>query len=87
MQGSGETVISIKDKQYVMSKLPKEVQDLISVYKLWESELTSQKVEVFKTEAALKSVSKEIEIRMEAHELRVAPGPKAPPRPNQAEVG
>lgn len=60
-----EAVVTIGGKAYQFSILPKEVQDLIAVYSKWERELADAKVEVFKLEAAMKGVSKEIELRME----------------------
>lgn len=64
---TNDAIITIGDKKYPLSSLPKEIQDLISVYRRWEMELSDQKVEVFKLEAALKSVGKEINLRIEQH--------------------
>lgn len=67
-----DAIITIKEKNYVLSELSKDIQDLVSIYKRWEIELSDRKIEVFKIEAALKSVGKEIEVRIEAQDLRVA---------------
>lgn len=61
-----DAVITIKGSTYPLESLPKEIQDLVSVYKRWEVELSNTKVEVFKLEAALKRVGQEIEIRVES---------------------
>lgn len=58
-----DAMVSIGGKSYPFSQLPKDLQDLITVYTRWEKELADAKVEVFKLEAALKGISKEIELR------------------------
>jgi hypothetical protein len=61
--GTG-TIVTMKGKQYILATLPKEIQDLISVYVRFEGELSNAKVEVFKLEAAMKQVGREIDLRM-----------------------
>jgi hypothetical protein len=56
--------LTLGEKEYDTERLPDEIQHLITVYSKWQEELAAQRVEMFKLEAALKSVSLEIEYRI-----------------------
>ena len=60
--------LSIGGKDYPVASLPPEVQNFLGIYALWEGELKTAKIEVFKLEAAIKGLSAEIEIRLKQYE-------------------
>jgi hypothetical protein len=61
-------VLAIGGKEYAVTDLPADVQNLLGIYAIWEGELKTAKIEVFKLEAAIKGLSSEIEIRLKQHE-------------------
>ena len=58
-----EQLINVNGKAYPMNALPQEIKDLVNVYQVWEAELGNQRREVFKTEAALRALGSELELR------------------------
>lgn len=56
--------LSIRGKDYTVSDLGPDIQNLLDLFGKWEAELKQSKVEVFKLEAALKGLSAEIEHRV-----------------------
>jgi hypothetical protein len=61
-------VLAIGGKEYPVADLPGDVQNLLGIYAIWEGELKTAKIEVFKLEAAIKGLSSEIEVRLKQHE-------------------
>jgi len=55
--------VTFNDKAYDLESLPQDVKDLISVHQMWNTELVEQRRNVFKTEAAMRSVLNELETR------------------------
>lgn len=56
--------LMVDGNNYPISQLPSDVQELINCYQSWERELNEQKLSVFKTEAAMRAVSAEIQNRV-----------------------
>lgn len=54
------TPIAINGRQYVLEHLPKRVQALLQYHAMWEQDLSKQRLEVAKTEAALRDLQREI---------------------------
>lgn len=67
-QPQEEVIITVNNKNYPISSLPTEIKDLIAVYQLWENEIVVQRREVFKSEAAMRALSGEIEARLKVVE-------------------
>ena len=61
-----EPAITVKDKQYLLSSLPEDVKALIAVWQECNQELALQQRQIFKTQAAIKAITLEIEDRVEA---------------------
>jgi hypothetical protein len=57
-------MLTVDGNNYPINALPGDVQELIAAYQGWEKELNTQKLEVFKTEAAMRAVSAEIQNRV-----------------------
>ena len=54
------TPVSINGRQYILEHLPKKVQALLQYHTKWEVCLVQQRLEVAKTEAALRDLQREI---------------------------
>jgi len=60
-----EATISINNNTYTIKSLPTELQEIISTYKIWESELPIARREALKIEAAIRALGVEITTRFE----------------------
>lgn len=69
--------LTLGEHEYDTEKLPGEVQNLINIFSTWEGELRQARVEVYKLEAAVKSIALEIEMRIKQLEVK----PEAPQSP------
>jgi hypothetical protein len=63
-----QEMLNINGKSYVMSALPPEIHEYVNIYRQWETQHAVEKMAAFKTEAALKAVSTEIQNRLNAYE-------------------
>jgi hypothetical protein len=71
-----EPSITVGGKNYLLSTLPHDLNDLIAVYQVWENELTVQRREVFKLEGAIRSITKELETRFNMLEAQTTDLPQ-----------
>ena len=69
--------LTLGGKDYDTEALPGELQNLINIFSTWEGELRQARVEVYKLEAAVKSIALEIEMRIKQLEVK----PEAPQAP------
>ena len=58
-----EQTITFNEKPYVISTLPKELQELIQIHQKWSADIIDAKLEVFKLEAATRGLIVEMENR------------------------
>ena len=58
-----DDTIMINDVPYKLGDLPIDIQDLLTIRNVWETELKSKRIEVFKHEAAIRGLDGELEIR------------------------
>lgn len=58
----------IEDKSYPIASLPKEVQEMLSLYQRWGQEKVEAQIEVNKCDAAQRALSAEIATRVRAIE-------------------
>jgi hypothetical protein len=65
--------VTFNDKVYDLEGLPQEVKDLINIHQMWNTELVEQRRNVFKTEAAMRSVLNELETRFKQVDTDAAP--------------
>ena len=56
-------MITSNGESYFIDTLPADLQRLVHLYQRWENELHEQQIEVFKTEAAIRGLSAELESR------------------------
>lgn len=56
--------ITVNGTEYHVEHLPQEIKDLVAIYKTWTDELSTARIEVFKLEGAISSLTKEIEARI-----------------------
>jgi hypothetical protein len=68
IQESQEQTITFNEKPYVISSLPKELQELIQIHQQWSNDQIKAKLEVFKLDAALRGLISEMETRFSALE-------------------
>ena len=61
-----EPTLFVDGMNFPIKDLPADLQELISIFQQWEVQLKTQKVESFKTEAAIRAVSSEIQTRIKA---------------------
>jgi len=52
--------ITIEDKEYKFDDLTEQQQSLVSVYRQWSGDLNDLRLEVAKTEAAIRDLTREI---------------------------
>lgn len=57
-------MLNVDGQNHVIADLPPDIQELISYYQTWEGTLKSQRLEAFKTEAAMRSLTNEITTRV-----------------------
>lgn len=57
---SEQQLIRINDKQYVLDMLPDDIKMLVNYHNMWMNDLNSQKLEVIKTETALRECIREL---------------------------
>lgn len=67
-QMTQEPTVTVNGKTYQVNALPPELRDMLAVYQLWETELATARREVFKTEAAIRALTGELEGRFKALE-------------------
>jgi ribosomal protein S3 len=68
----------IGDKSYPIVSLPKDVQDLVSMYERWGKERVEAQIEVNKLDAAQRALATEIAARVQAIEAApVVEGPSS----------
>jgi hypothetical protein len=60
--------VSFNDTTYQLSELPAPIKEFIRMHSDWNVELAAQRREVFKTEAALRGLRAELEVRFTAFE-------------------
>lgn len=82
MTDKKQTPISINGRSYVLEHLPKKVQALLQYHALWENDLTKQRLETAKTEAALRDLQREILTEMTQIENLVNSSTPNPPEAN-----
>ena len=64
--------INIGDKQYTVDELSVRVKRLIAVYQRWAQEAESQQIELAKTQAAIRDLTREIVEAQAADEAAAA---------------
>ena len=64
--------ITFNNKVYVIDQLPANLQEFIAIYQSWNNDLVVQRREVFKLEAALRSLINELELQFKAIEAPAA---------------
>ena len=57
---SEQQLIRINDKQYVLDMLPDDIKMLVNYHNMWMNDLNEQKLEVIKTETALRECIREL---------------------------
>ena len=57
---SDSQVLKINGKQYILEQLPEDIQMLVGYHNLWQNDLNKQKLEVIKTETALRECIREL---------------------------
>jgi hypothetical protein len=57
-------MLTVDDQNHVIAELPKDIQELISYYQSWDQALKTQRIEAYKTEAAMRHLSGEITTRV-----------------------
>lgn len=55
-----QTKIRINGKEYILETLPAKIQTLLKYHTIWEAEASKQRLEVAKTEAAIRDIQREI---------------------------
>jgi hypothetical protein len=55
-----ESTITIEDKEYKFDDLTEQQQSLVSIYRTWSKELNGLRLDVAKTESALRDLTREI---------------------------
>ncbi|MBT4972084.1 MAG: hypothetical protein HOM84_06020 [Thiotrichales bacterium] len=60
-----ESTITIEDKEYKFGDLTEQQQSLVSIYRTWSKELNDLRLDVAKTESALRDLTREITASME----------------------
>lgn len=76
--------VTFNNKTYLIQALPQDVQELIGVHQTWNGELTNQRREVFKLEAAIRGLMSELEIRFKAVDDAAAASVPMPQGPSPA---
>jgi len=66
-----ESTITIEDKEYKFGDLTEQQQSLVSIYRTWSKELNDLRLDVAKTESALRDLTREITASMEEEEAEV----------------
>lgn len=66
--------ITVDGVTYPVANLPPDIQNLFNVYQQWNSELSEAKLEVFKLEAAIRSLTAEVEARIRQHAAQANSG-------------
>lgn len=56
--------ITVGDQTFLIADLPPETQRIVNIYRSWEADLDKARIEVFKYEAALRGLTKELEVRV-----------------------
>jgi len=64
--------VTFNDKAYDLESLPQDIKDLIAVHQTWNTEIVEQRRNVFKTEAAMRSVLNELETRFKQVDVETA---------------
>jgi hypothetical protein len=59
-----ESTITIEDKEYKFGDLTEQQQSLVSIYRTWSKELNDLRLDVAKTESALRDLTREITASM-----------------------
>ena len=59
-----EKILKIGEMTIPLSEVPEDVLNLIEIYKKWEQDCQTQRLEMYKTEAAMRGLTVEIEIRL-----------------------
>lgn len=57
-------MVTVDGVNFPIHNLPEDIKELLEVYQGWEAELKTQKVAIFKTEAAIRAVGSEIQTRV-----------------------
>lgn len=57
-------MLEVDGNKYPVNSLPGDIQEMIATYQTWEQELNQQRLDTFKTEAAMRAVSAEIQSRI-----------------------
>ena len=57
--------ITVNEIEYIVNELPSEIVRLIELHERWEAELKRLQEDVFKQQAAIRSIAAEIKIRIE----------------------
>ena len=60
-----EKILKIGEMTSPLSEVPQDVSNLIEIYKKWEQDCQTQRLEVYKTEAAMRGLTVEIETRLQ----------------------
>jgi hypothetical protein len=55
-----KSTITIEDKEYEFDDLTEQQQSLVSIYRKWSEELNDLRLEVAKSESALRDLTREI---------------------------
>jgi hypothetical protein len=55
-----KSTITIEDKEYEFDDLTEQQQSLVSIYRQWSKELNDLRLEVAKSESALRDLTREI---------------------------
>jgi hypothetical protein len=55
-----QSTITIEDKEYKFEELTEQQQSLVSIYRQWSGELNDLRLDVAKTESALRDLTREI---------------------------
>ena len=79
--------VTVDDQNYPLADLPGDVQELVTIYQRWETALAEQRLEVFKSEAALRGLSTEIQSRVRAFAKHVVETPAKTPAMDQSIPG
>jgi predicted nucleic acid-binding Zn-ribbon protein len=66
-QNQNELSITVDGASWPVSQLPAHIQQVFYIYQEWNTQLDTQRKEVFKLESAIRAISAEIEARIREH--------------------
>jgi len=70
-------MLTVDGQNHAIPSLPADIQELIGYYQSWEGTLKQQRIDAFKTEAAMRSLSSEITNRVKSYAAQLDEAAKA----------